>query len=63
MKRSTLGSGGQSSRSHKAENTFRYLAQASFLTPLGRVGHGRLHNGISRFSSIRYVSVCSNTVD
>jgi len=38
MKRSTLGSGGQSSRSDEAEVRFGALAEASFLTSWGRVG-------------------------
>jgi len=33
-----LGSGGQRSRSHEAEDRSEDLAEASFLTPLGRVG-------------------------
>jgi len=38
MKRSTLGSKGQSSRSHDAEVRFGDLVEASVLTPFGQVG-------------------------
>jgi len=37
IKRSTLGAGGQSSRSHKTENIFGGLVEASSSIPLGRV--------------------------
>jgi len=38
VKWATLGSGGQRSRLYEAENRFEGLVEASFSTPLGRVG-------------------------